>query len=311
MHQNIIFKKSFYCPKYWGIWLGVAFLWTLNLLPYKTKYRLGAFLGRMFGKLAKNRTATARTNLQLAFPDKSKTEIEFILVQHFESLGISLFESMLVWWGNHRKNATTPFEQTIVEYQGLENLELAQSSGKGIIILVPHYTTTDIIGLFLTFKLSLNPVYRPHDNELMDYLIVKGRTLTEGEHSMHPISKHNLKGMLKTLKNNHNIGFLPDQRYRAKGHIEVPFFGVNAKSNPATSKLAKLTGAVVMPTVLKRNEDLSYTLTFLPLLKDFPSGNDYKDTLRLHRLYENQIQSNPAQYLWVHNRWDIKENRNN
>lgn len=309
MHQKIEFQKSFLCPKYWGIWLVVGFLWLLNLLPYKLKYRLGALLGRAFGRIAKKRTKTARDNLKLAFPEKPETEINQILKEHFESLGISLFESMIVWWGDHRRHHEHAFEKDLISYQGLENLAEAQAQDKGIVILVPHYTTTDIIGLFLSFKVSLNPVYRPHDNPLMDYLIIKGRTLTEGQNRMFPISKHNLKGMLKVLKNKENLGFLPDQRYRAKGHIEVPFFGVNAKSNPATSKLAKLTKAVVLPTVLKRNADFTYQLTFLPPVENFPSGNDFEDTLRLHQIYEDQIRKNPAQYLWVHNRWDIKSNR--
>lgn len=296
------FSYQFLHPKYWGIWLGVGILKTLNLLPYHTKYRLGAWLGKTLKKFAKRRSAIARANLKIAFPDKTDAEREAILTEHFASLGISLFESMIVWWGHHRQPNRPQFEPGLVTYEGLSHLQNAQNANKGVIILVPHFTTTDIIGLFLSFKTQLKPVYRPHDNPLMDYLIFKGRTLD----NMQPLSKLNLRGMINTLKHHENLGFLPDQRYGAKGHINVPFFGVEAQSNPATSKLAKLTGCLVLPTFLTRNADHSYHLKFLPPIENFPGASDYDDTLRLHQLYEAEIQKNPSQYLWVHNRWGIK-----
>lgn len=299
---NPKFKLAFLCPKFWGIWFGLLLLKILSFLPYRIKLKAGAILGKLFLLLGKRRPALARANLKLAFPEKSSNEREEILVKHFESLGISLFESMIVWWGDHRKHTQNCFESTLIQYEGLENLEQAQQSGKGIILLVPHFTTTDIIGLFLSFKMSLNPVYRPHDNLLMDYLIAKGRTLA----NMQPTSKYHLRSMLSILRNGQILGFLPDQKYTDKGHINVPFFGKEAPSNPATTKLAKMTDSIVLPAFLTRHDNLTYTLKFLPPLKNFPGKNEYEDTLKLHQLYEQEIKKNPAQYLWTHDRWGIK-----
>lgn len=294
------FDRSFLHPKYWGIWLGVGFLRLLHMLPYKLKLKLGAWLGRFMLKVSKSRREHAKSNMQHAFPQKSEQEIEKLLIKHFESLGISIFESMIVWWGNHRRNKDNPFEASLVDYQDIQYLEEAQKTGKGVIILVPHFTTTDIIGLFLSFKTELFPVYRPHDNPLMDYLIATGRTLE----NMTPVSKFNTRGMIKILKSGQNLGFLPDQRFRAKGHIKVPFFGRLAPSNPATSKLAKLTDCIILPTFLQRHDSGRYTVKFLAPVENFPTGDDYQDTLMLHQIYEQEIEQNPSQYLWVHNRWD-------
>lgn len=294
------FEWSFLHPKYWAIWLGLGFLRLLHLLPYKLKLRIGAWLGRNILRISKKRREHAKDNMEHAFPDKSVDDIETLLIKHFESLGISIFESMIVWWGDHRRNKDNSFEASLVNYQNIHFLEEAQKTGKGVIILVPHFTTTDIIGLFLSFKTELFPVYRPHDNPLMDYLIASGRTLE----NMTPISKFNTRGMIKILKSGRNLGFLPDQRFRDKGSISVTFFGRSAPSNPATSKLAKLTDCLVLPTFLERHENGFYTLKFLTPVKNFPSGDDYQDTLKLHQIYEQEIKQNPSQYLWVHNRWD-------
>lgn len=298
--KSVEFSKMFYAPKYWGIWIMVGLLRLLSFLPYKTKLKLGKWIGFLFYKSSKSRRDQAWSNIRNANPTLSDKDIEQLTHEHFESLGISLFESMIVWWGDHRKNKTMPFEKTLVEYENLAYLKEAESSKKGVIILVPHFTTTDIIGLFLSFVTTLHPVYRPHDNLLMDYLITKGRTLD----NMTPISKFNTRGMIKTLKTGQNLGFLPDQKFTSKGHIKVPFFNQLAPSNPATSKLAKLTGCLVLPTFLERLDNGKYILRFQKPLENFPSGDDYEDTLRLHHIYEEEIKRNPTQYLWVHNRWN-------
>ncbi|QCU90708.1 lysophospholipid acyltransferase family protein [Thiomicrorhabdus sediminis] len=294
------FSYGFLHPKYWGIWLMVGFLRLLHCLPWTAKLWLGKKIGRLFMNLSKSRRETAKNNIRHAFPELDESSIHDLTQKHFESLGISLFESMLVWWGDHRRNKDNPFEKSLVSYENIEVLRQAEASKKGVIILVPHFTTTDIIGLFLSFKTSLKPVYRPHDNLLMDYLIAKGRTLD----NMTPLSKFNTRAMIKTLKSGENLGFLPDQRFRAKGRIDVPFFGENAPSNPATSKLAQLTGCIVLPTFLTRLDNGHYVVRFEEPVENFPSGDDYEDTLKLHHIYEQAIRANPAQYLWVHNRWD-------
>lgn len=294
------FSKTFYTPKYWGIWIMVGLLRLLSFLPYKAKLKLGKWIGFLFYKFSKSRRDQAWSNIRNALPELNDNEVDRLTYKHFESLGISLFESMIVWWGDHRKNKTTPFEKTLVEYENLAYLKEAEASKKGVIILVPHFTTTDIIGLFLSFVTTLHPVYRPHDNLLMDYLITKGRTLD----NMTPISKFSTRGMIKTLKTGQNLGFLPDQKFTSKGHINVPFFNQLAPSNSATSKLAKLTDCLVLPAFLERLDNGKYILRFQKPLDNFPSGDDNEDTLRLHHIYEEEIKRNPAQYLWVHNRWN-------
>lgn len=300
--QGNTFKASFLLPKYWAIWFGILILKTLFILPYKTKISLGKWIGVILLKLSTKRKQIAVLNLKNAFPNLSEQQINQLTKQHFESLGISFFESMLVWWGEHRQKENC-FEKTLVTYKNLHYLNEAEQADKGVIILVPHFTTTDIIGLFLSFKTTLFPVYRPHDNPLMDYLILKGRTLK----GMTPISKYNTRAMIKTLKKGNNLGFLPDQKYGSKGHVKVPFFNKKAPSNPATSKLVKITNCLVLPTFLKRLENGTYELTFHKPIEHFSSGDDYQDTLRLHKIYELEIINNPSQYLWVHNRWNLKK----
>lgn len=302
------FQNQFYLPKYWGIWLGIGLLRLLAFIPHNWKFPTGKFLGKILYRLSPSRRRLAQANLRMCFPDNSDIETLNLLKKHFESLGIALMEMTIVWWGDHKTNHQNAIERNLVTFVGEENLRNAQQQGKGVLILAPHFTTLELTGLFVSFLTNYHAVYRPHDNPLMDYLIAKGRSIefSNGEH-VEPVSNANTRQMLKVLRAGNSMTFLPDQRYRAKGHVDVPFFGINARSNPATSKISKMTGCAVVPTFTRRLENNHYEVEFLPALTNFPSGNDEQDTIRLHQLYQQEIRRNPSQYLWVHNRWNLKD----
>ncbi|MBO1923742.1 lysophospholipid acyltransferase family protein [Thiomicrorhabdus sp. 6S3-12] len=303
-------QTAFYHPKYWGIWFGVGILRLLSLLPYRYKFKVGSALGKLMYLLAFKRRKIALENIKIAFPEKTVVEQKALLKAHFASLGMSFAEMAIIWHGDHKRNHKNAFERSIIRYQGEQNLLDTIEQGKGVLILAPHFTTLEVTGLFVSFLTNYHAVYRPHDNPFMDYLIAQGRSIEfDNGDKVEPVSNANTRLMLKVLKKGGAMTFLPDQKYRSKGSIMVPLFGKECPSNPATSKIAKLTGCAVVPTFTRRIEDdsgIHYEVTFLPALENFPSGDDYQDTLRLHHLYEDAIRQAPEQYLWVHNRWDLK-----
>lgn len=311
--KTVRFEYKFLCPRFWGIWLGISLLWLIHKLPLNNQIKMGKILGKALYLLGPKRRRLATYNINLCFPDLSEDEKQKLVKEHFSNLGISLIENAIIWWGSHRRNPKHPVEKQWVTYKGLDNLDKALDSGQGVMFLTPHFTTLEMTGLFISFLTKYHPVYRPHNNALMDYLIKKGRTIpryneqTKEIEAANPISNADTRQMLKILKKGEHMILLPDQRYRAKGHIVVPFFGHDAKSNSATSKIAKLTNCIVIPTFTRRLEGFHYQVEFLPALENFPTTDSFQDTLRLHKLYEAEIRANPAQYLWVHDRWDIRK----
>lgn len=305
-------SKSFLHPKYWGIWLGVAVLRVFSWLPFSAKFRVGKMLGRVMYWLAPKRRKIATANIEIAFPELSVSARKELLKKHFESLGIGFAEMALIWHGDHKRNHAKAFERKLVTYIGEQNLQNALDTNKGVLILAPHFTTLEVTGLFVSFLTNYHAVYRPHDNPFMDYLIAKGRSIQfDNGEQVKPVANSNTRLMLKVLKSGGAMTFLPDQKYRSKGSTLVPLFGKDAPSNPATTKISKLTGCAVVPTFTRRIETekgIHYEVEFLPALDNFPT-NDYQDTLRLHHLYEQAIRKAPEQYLWVHNRWNLKFNK--
>ena len=252
--QDITFKSTFLHPKYWLIWVGIGCLWLIHLLPFNWQYQFGKWFGYLLYAVGKKRRRLAAYNINLCFPQLSAPKQQALLKAHFKNLGIGIIETGIVWWGSHRSDPKQAREKQLVKYHGLGNLEQALNSGRAVMFLTPHFTHLEMTGLFISFITKYHPIYRPHNNKLMDYLIKKGRAIpsyneqSQQIEAANPISNADTRQMLKVLKHGEHMIFLPDQRYRPKTRVEVPFFGHLAKSNPATSKIAKLTNCIVVPT---------------------------------------------------------------
>lgn len=296
------FSASFLLPHYWPIWFGVGILWLIHLLPRSSQFYIGKKLGDLLHRLAGKRRELAFANVSLAFPDKTEQQRRDIVRQHFQSVGISFIELAIIWWGRFHFDDNNN-ESKYVTFKNVENLREVEKNTNGSLIILPHFTHVDTTNLYFSFLSPGDSVYRPNDNKLLDYLILKARSLGKRNHGNIPFN--DTRAMIRALRKGRNIGYLPDQRYRGPGHIMVPFFGMDAKSHSATSKIAKITGCSVILVFTKRIAD-QYEISFSPVLESFPSGDEYQDTLRLHKMYEQAIKENPSQYLWVHNRWDLK-----
>lgn len=118
------------------------------------------------------------------------------------------------------------------------------------------------------------------------------------------IGRGDLRGLLAALRRGAVVWFAPDQGYLGARSVEVPFFGVPAPSNTATSRIAAATGAAVLPFFVERLPGTrGYRLHIDPPLEDFPGADARADAVRVNAVLEAGIRRIPAQYLWSHDRF--------
>ncbi len=109
--------------------------------------------------------------------------------------------------------------------------------------------------------------------------------------------------MVRSLRNGGLVWYAADQSYNRKGAEVVSFFGVPSMHTTATSTLARLGKASVVPFFPERRPDGTYLLRLLPPLTDFPSGDVVKDTQQYVRVLEEQVRRCPEQYFWIHRKF--------
>ena len=288
---------SRYLPRYWPTWLALALLWCITRLPYAGQLSIGRGLGRLAQGLAIKRKRIALTNLGLCFPDLPDTERQALLTEHFSSLGIALVEMALSWWGPDRKL------KDLVTITGLDHLHAALLQGKGVLLLSAHFTTLEIGGRLLSLYTPFHVLYRNHKNPVIDAAMKRSRTRLYER----AIQRGDLQAMLKSLKQNRPVWYAPDQDFGADNSLFVPFFGVPAATLTATSRLARVSGARVVPFFQTRLPGArGYKLTLLPALENFPSDDLEADTRRIAGIIEARVREHPEQYLWTHRRFKTR-----
>ncbi len=279
-------------PKYWPAWVGLGLLRLLAQLRYPTLLRIGAALGGALGRLPSPQRRVVRRNLALCLPELDAQTRETIVAQHFREAGISLGETALAWFAPPSRLLA------LVRFDGLAELDRWQSAGRGVILLAAHFTTLELGARFVTAARRVHAVYKPSSNLLVDAAFRRYRM------SAGMVASDDIRTMVRVLRAGGAVWYAPDQAFRAKGALMVPFFDVPAASNPATSWLARMTDAVVLPYFVERLPgDDGYVVRIGAALEDFPSDDAVADTLRHHRLIEAEARRIPVQYLWLHKRF--------
>jgi KDO2-lipid IV(A) lauroyltransferase len=290
-----LFDWHFLAPRYWPVWLGLGLLKLMVTLPFRWQLAIGGQTGRWLSKIARRRRRIAEINLKLCFPELSTTERAKLLEAHFAALGIGLFETALAWWASDKKL------RGLVQVEGAEHLQQALDHGKGVILLTGHFTTLELGARFITLWQPFHAMYRPHKNRF--YEIVQ-RHQREWRCQLPPLPRDDLRGLLRAFKRGRAVWYAPDQNLGLRNSVFVPFFGVTACTVMATSRLAALSGAAVVPYFPRRLPGAAgYEIVILPALADFPSADVEADTQRINKLLEQHIHQAPEQYLWVHRRF--------
>ena len=290
-----LFSWHFLAPRYWPVWLGLGAMKGMAALPFRWQLLAGRQIGRWAGKIMRRRRRIAAINLALCFPELTADQRADLLEEHFAALGIGLFETAMAWWA--------PDERLygLARVEGTQYLEQAMARGKGVILLTGHFTTLELGARFITWRHSFHAMYRSHKNSLYEAVMRRER---ERRSRLPPLPHEDLRGLLRAFKRGRAVWYAPDQNHGLRNSVFVPFFGVPTCTIPATSRLAALSGAAVVPYFPRRLAGTAgYEVTILPALENFPSGDVASDTQRINELLEHHIRQAPAQYLWVHRRF--------
>lgn len=286
--------SSYWGPRYWPVWLGMGLLRLICLLPHRVALATGRVIGRIAHAFGGSRRAIVRRNIELCFPGLSSGERDALAYEHFKALGMTLIEMGLGRWASDRHL------QSITNLHGIEHVQKALNSGRGVILLSAHFTTLEIMGRVLSLNMPpFDAMFRRNRSEFMTELQRTGRERSAET----TIEKRDVKKVVRSLRNNRAVWYAPDQSYNRKGSEVIPFFGVPAMHTTATSTLARLGNAVVIPFFPRRLEDSTYELILLPAFEDFPSDDPIADTKRYIDLLEQHVRSCPEQYFWIHRKF--------
>jgi KDO2-lipid IV(A) lauroyltransferase len=273
----------------------LALMWLLHWLPLPLLALVGKGLGLMLYALVGERRRVTLTNLGLCFPQLSAAQKSALARRHFMAFGRSIVELGLWWWASPARI------RRLVRLEGGERL--AAYKGKPVILLVPHFVGIDAGWIRMALEQGLVAIYTRQKNRVFEAAMNGGR-LRFGNCELASRQEGTRKA-LKAMKGGRFFHYSPDMDYGPKESIFVPFFGVPTATITALSRLAKLTGATVIPVLTRMEEGIYVTRVGEPW-SAFPGDDEAADARRLNAFIEAEVQRSPEQYYWLHKRFKTR-----
>ncbi|MCC7005624.1 MAG: lauroyl acyltransferase [Ottowia sp.] len=285
-----------------GARLGMAVFWLLAQLPYCLAARLGARLGGLAWRLPSVRKQVVLTNLQTCFPDWTRGYRRQIAGQVLRYVVRSFAERGMLWFGSAARIRRWVW---IDDQAGL-----AQFKGVPHILLGMHLVGIEAGALRLSLYLDELgfgggvTLYTPMRNRYFDAFVKNARERFGARMLPRAQIAH---GLLRLIRQGVGVQISPDMDFGVNNSEFVDFFGAPACTLTAVSRLARLTGAKIIPVVTELCPHYGgYVLRILPPWLDYPGESVMADTRRMNTFFETQIVRDPAQYYWVHRRFKTR-----
>ncbi len=277
-----------------GTWLGVFVLWLVHFLPMKWIGAIGAALGSILYRFGRGRVT--RINLALCFPEMSEQERHDLGLKHFRMLGRNAVELSIMVWGSEKQLLD------LIHVEGLEHLKATE--GRPVIALAPHFIGLNMGGIRVAYEYpGTASVYSRQKNPVLDRIFLKARTRFGNPHLVS--RQEGLRSIIRVVKSGKPFYFLPDMDFGSRDAIFSPFFGVPTATITTLPRLAKLTGAAVIPVITRQVGD-GYVVRFYPEWKDYPTGDLEADVRRMNAFIEDRVREMPDQYFWAHKRFKTR-----
>lgn len=266
-----------------------------HYLPLGLLRACGRLLGGVLYRLAPQRRRVAQANIDACLPELAAPARHALVRQTFCVFGQGFLDRAILW------HASAERIRALVRLEGASHL--AALAGRPVILLAPHFAGLDAAWSRLSLDSRLVTIYANQKDPLFNAALLAGRRRFND-----PLLLSRQEGVreaLRALKQGLPLYYLPDMDLGARDAIFVPFFGIPAATVTAVSRLARMSGATILPCIATMT-NTGYTVTIHPPWQDYPGASIEADTLRMNAFIEHMVQAAPAQYHWLHKRFKTR-----
>lgn len=270
----------------------------LTRLPLPMLYGLGSFAYFVAYHVMRWHRELAARNLANAFPEKSADERAALLKQSYINLGQTLAET---FWGFGAS------AEELAQRVAIENPEVIKryiTAKVPVVVLTAHVCNWEWLlpGTAAQFGIPIDAVYKPLRVASLDKFIRDTRSRFGGKPI--PIQSF-LFELMRRAGQARAYAMVADQTPpRNMDKYWTRFLNQDTAFFTGADKIARFLDAPVIYIAMRRVSKGYYSVRVHVLVEP---PYDYDDDLQVVERYarrlELEIQANPADWLWVHNKW--------
>lgn len=276
----------------------------IRIMPLDTAVKFSAYWWRILAGRGR-RHQRALNNLKMAFPEKSDEEREQIALAMWENLGRVMAETMQMDRVLKRpENIEIANPEILDRYQGKMGSAICVSMHSGNWELAMWPLAVNGMKPAAVYRLVKNPLVDAYlRNQRKD--LYPGGLFAKGAGAGFHAGRDTARQIGSYVRKGGRLGFLADQWDR--NGIEVPFFGIDAKSPPFPAMLARRIGTrlwIGRCVRLGKKSNFRVEMHELKVPRTENQDEDIKNIVKdIQATFETWIRQNPEQFMWSNRRW--------
>ena len=249
---------------------------------------------------------TVKINMALIAPTLSDLQKQALTKEIIYHQCLTSIESIKSW--------AMPPDWSIAQIRDVHNKDIlldGLASPNGMLAIVPHLGTWEMMNAWLNQFGSPTIMYKPVKSMMTNDFILQGRARLNA--TLVPTDGSGVKAIFKTLKQGGFSIVLPDHVPDPSGGVVVPFFGIETLTSTLASKLASKTKcALVGLSCIRRDDGRGFDI-YCYKLDDPALYNRNAETAAyaLNLAMQRMIEDNCSHYMWGYRRFKLIPTINN
>ena len=208
---------------------------------------------------------------------------------------MSYFEFFSIWGSTNQKNI-----ERVHKVIGEDLLHDALAQNKGLVLIVPHFGTWEIMNAYIAQFTSMTIMYKPVKNQAADQFVRAARSREQA--NLVPTNDSGIRQIFKALKQGGTTVILPDHTPHLGGEM-IHYFGLPLESSNLSAKLIQKTKAKALFLYAIRNDTHGFDMYIEPMPESIYQGTANDGTHVIHQEIENLIHRFPEHYHWSYKRF--------
>ena len=239
----------------------------------------------------------ARQNIEKCMPELTPDEVEQIIHDMWENLGRTIAEYA------HLDKFREPEHLSRISITGLNHLSALKD--RGAMFVSGHFANWELMPLAAHLHgFEGGEIYRHANNPMINDWIVKLRSRAIVPVQI-PKGPKGARDVIRIVRKRGFVFMLVDQKMN--DGVEATLFGRKAMSPATPGGMATRYGIPIVPVSFKRTQGVHFEEVVHEPIEADPNADPHEETMRitqaLNDFLEAEIRANPAQWLWLHNRW--------